>query len=122
MDRLKGHMQDLHNIGIIDRMIRFFVGGGLLFLGVISIVVSETTQVWEAIVVLLAIYPLMTCVMGWDPIYQMIGLRTGHETGRNVTGTFPFQVDAAAGHNPVPDKEYEYDHSLAGSHHEQHKR
>jgi len=118
MTRLTGHMQDLHNIGIFDRVGRFFVGGALLFFGAISSVNSGNVEVWEAVTMLLAIYPLMTCVMGWDPFYHIFGYRTGEERGRNVTGTFPYQVDAALGNNPVPDKDYEYDHSLSGSHHE----
>jgi len=118
MNRLKGQLQDLHNIGLIDRVGRFFVGGALLFIGVISSVAFQSVQVWEAVIMLLAIYPLMTCIMGWDPFYQLVGLRTGEDTGRNVTGTLPFQVDAAMGNNPIPDKDYEYDHSLSGSHHD----
>jgi len=117
MNRLKGHMQDIHNIGIIDRVGRFFVGGALMFIGVISSVVSANVEVWEAVVMLLAVYPLMTCIMGWDPFYHIVGFRTGEETGRNVTGTFPYQVDAAMGNDPKPDEGYEYDHSLSGSHH-----
>ena len=121
MTRLKGHMQDLHNISIIDRVGRFFVGGALMFIGVISSVVSANVEVWEAVVMLLAVYPLMTCIMGWDPFYHIVGFRTGGETGRNVTGTFPYQVDAAMGNDPTPDEGYEYDHSLSGSHHEKNK-
>ena len=121
MTRMKGHMQDLHNISIIDRVGRFFVGGALMFFGVISSVVSANVEVWEAVIMLLAVYPLMTCIMGWDPFYHIVGFRTGAETGRNVTGTFPYQVDAAMGNEPTPDEGYEYDHSLSGSHHEKDK-
>lgn len=115
--RLIGHMEDLHNLGIVDRIARFFVGGALLALGVISSVVSANVEVREAVTMLLAVYPLMTCIMGWDPFYHIVGFRTGSAAGRNVTGTFPYQVDAAMGHEPEPDKGYEYDHSLSGSHH-----
>lgn len=119
MDRVKGNIQDPHNIGLIDRAIRFFAGGALLFVGVISAVTTDGIQVWQAVIVLVSIYPLMTCMMGWDPVYQIIGMRTGSDSGRNVTGTLPYQVDAAMRHNPQPDKDYEYDHSLTGSHHEE---
>ncbi len=118
MDRVKGDIQDPHNIGLIDRAIRFFTGGALLFAGVLSAVTADAIQMWQAVLLLVSIYPLMTCMMGWDPIYQIIGLRTGGDNGRNVTGTLPYQVNAAMGHKPQPDKDYEYDHSLAGSHHD----
>lgn len=117
MDRVKGNIQDPHNIGLIDRAVRFFAGGALLFVGVISAVTADGIQVWQAVLVLVSIYPLMTCMMGWDPVYQIIGVRTGSDSGRNVTGTLPYQVDAAMRNNPQPDKDYEYDHSLTGSHH-----
>ena len=70
----------------------------------------------EAVTLLLAVYPLMTCVMGWDPFYHFVGFRTGDEAGRNVTGTFPYQVDAAMGNNPIPDKDYENDHETNKPH------
>jgi hypothetical protein len=111
-------MEDLHNIGLIDRVARFVCGGTLLFAGAVSSVASGRTEDWQAALMLLAIYPLMTAIIGWDPLYQIMHVRTGTDTGKNVTGTFPFQLDAALGHHPVPDKDYEYDHSLSGSHHE----
>ena len=74
---------------------------------------------WQALVLLFSIYPLMTCMMGWDPVYQIVGFRTGSENGRNVTGTLPYQVEAAMNHKPQPEKDYEYDHSLTGARHEQ---
>ncbi|MBL1433561.1 MAG: DUF2892 domain-containing protein [Gammaproteobacteria bacterium] len=117
MDRLKGDMPDPHNMGLIDRAIRFFVGGALIFIGVISLVVTDTVQIWQALLVLFSVYPLMTCMMGWDPVYQVLSIRTGADYGRNVTGTLPYQVDAAMSRKPQPDKDYEYDHSLTGSHH-----
>jgi len=122
MDRVKGNMQDPHNMGLVDRAVRFFVGGALLFVGVISLVLTEGVQMWQALTVLVSIYPLMTCMMGWDPVYQIFGLRTGAEHGRNVTGTFPYQVDAAMRHNPKPEKGYEYDHSLIGARHEKEQK
>ncbi len=118
MDRLKGNMQDFHNIGLIDRAGRFFLGGALLFLGVIAAVIAGSIQVWHAVAVLVSIYPLMTCMMGWDPVYQLLNWRTGSEDGRNVTGTLPYQLDAAVGHRPRPTQGYEYDHSLTGASHD----
>lgn len=115
MERLSGNISPAENIGLIDRMVRFFGGGALLAYGVISIVMTGHDIV-SAAAVLLAVYPLMTTMMGWDPFYQLLGTRTCNlESGRHQCGTLPYEMDAALGHNPQPDKGYEYDHSLTGS-------
>lgn len=117
MERIRGNITPAENIGLIDRMVRFFGGGALLAYGVISIVTTGHDLV-SAVAVLLAIYPLMTTIMGWDPFYQLLGTRTcGLESGRHQCGTLPYEMDAALGNNPQPDKGYEYDRSLTGSHH-----
>jgi len=120
---MKGNTVPVQNIGLFDRLFRFFGGGALLAVGVITITVAETPSVWSSIAILFSIYPLMTTIMGWDPLYQMIGGRTCNlESGRNQCGTFPYEVDAALGHNPEPDEGYRYDHSLGGSHHKEEKQ
>ena len=85
--------------------------------GVISAVLTGHDVV-SAIAILLAVYPLMTTMMGWDPIYQLFGARScSIEGGRNQCGTLPYEVDAALGHKPQPTEGYEYDRSLTGSRH-----
>ena len=118
MSRIKGKILPAENIGLVDRMVRFFGGGILMAYGVIS-AITTVHDVVSAIAILVAIYPLMTTMMGWDPIYQLFGARSCNvEGGRNQCGTLPYEMDSALGHNPKPDEGYEYDHSLAGSHHE----
>ena len=118
MSRIKGKILPAENIGLVDRMVRFFGGGILMAYGVIS-AITTVHDVVSAIAILLAVYPLMTTMMGWDPIYQLFGARScSVEGGRNQCGTLPYEMDSALGHNPKPDEGYEYDHSLAGSHHE----
>ena len=117
MSKLRSNIAPTENLGLIDRMVRFFGGGALMTFGVLSAMLTKH-DVISASAILLAIYPLMTTLMGWDPFYQMIGGRScSLEGGRNQCGTLPYEVDAALGHNPHPDEGYEYDHSLAGSHH-----
>lgn len=116
MSRIKGKMPPAENIGLVDRMVRFFGGGALMTFGVISALLTGH-DVMSAIAILLAVYPLMTTIMGWDPIYQLLGARTcAVEGGRNQCGTFPYELDSALGHEPKPDEDYAYDHSLTGSH------
>ena len=106
----------VQNIGLIDRIVRFFVGGALLAAG--SIWIAEGgAEVYGVVAILLAVYPLMTTMMGWDPLYQMMGARSCRvDGGRNACGTFPFEVDSALGNKPIP--ENQYDHSLTGSRHQ----
>lgn len=57
-----------HNVSIIDRIARVAAGLGLIYLaalqpGVLNMVV---------ILPLVAIYPLATGFLGWDPVYQFI--------------------------------------------------
>ena len=116
MSRIRGKMAPTENIGLVDRMVRFFGGGALMTFGVLNALLTGH-DVISAIAILLAVYPLMTTLMGWDPVYQLFGARTcSVEGGRNQCGTLPYELDSALGHEPKPDEGYEYDHSLAGSH------
>lgn len=110
----------VQNIGLADRIIRFFVGGALLAGGSLWIATGNEL-IYGTIACLIGIYPLMTTMMGWDPIYQITGSKTCRiDGGRNACGTFPFEVDAALGNKPIPDKDF--DHSLSGSHHKSNSR
>jgi hypothetical protein len=117
MSRIRGRVAPVENIGLVDRMIRFVGGGAVMTFGILKIV-STGHDVISAAAILLAVYPLMTTVVGWDPIYQLFGGRScSLKGGRNQCGTLPYEIDAVLGHNPEPDEGFEYDHSLAGSHH-----
>jgi Inner membrane protein YgaP-like, transmembrane domain len=118
MSRIRGKMPPAENIGLVDRMVRFFGGGALMTFGVMSAVLTGHSVI-SAAAILLAVYPLMTTVMGWDPFYQLFGARTCTlEGGRNQCGTLPYELDSALGHEPKPEEGYDYDHSLTGSHRE----
>jgi hypothetical protein len=117
--KMKGNLVPIQNLGLADRFIRFFGGGALLAIGVVTLTIAEIASIWSAVAILLSVYPLMTTVMGWDPFYQMMGTRTcSVEEGRTQCGTFPYEMDAALGHNPHPEEGYEYDRSLGAAHHE----
>ncbi|MEJ2566443.1 MAG: DUF2892 domain-containing protein [Gammaproteobacteria bacterium] len=118
MSRIRGNMPPAENIGLLDRMVRFFGGGALMTFGILSALLTGH-DVISAIAILLALYPLMTTVMGWDPVYELLGTRTcALEGGRNQCGTLPYEVDSALGHEPKPHEGYSYDHSLTASQHE----
>lgn len=118
MSRIRGNMPPAENIGLLDRMVRFFGGGALMTFGVLSAVLTGH-DVISAVAILLAVYPLMTTIMGWDPIYHLLGARTCTlEGGRQQCGTLPYEVDSALGHAPKPQEDYAYDHSLTAAQHE----
>jgi hypothetical protein len=111
-----GKIAPVQNIGLTDRMVRFFGGGAVMAVGCLWLLAGGYNNLATGII-LLSIYPLMTTIMGWDPLYQLFGARTcSLKAGQNVCGTFPFELDAALGNNPKP--VHDYDHSLAGSHHD----
>jgi hypothetical protein len=117
MERVRTKLSVVQNLGLADRMVRVFIGTALLAGGVVSMF-SNAVLTWEPYAMLISIYPLMTCLLGWDPLYATVDARTcSLEGGRNACGTFPYEVDAVVmGDKLVPHKDY--DHSLYDAHHE----
>ncbi len=58
-----------HNVGTLDRILRIVVGLGLLSL----VVLLDGPSRWFGLV---GLVPLMTSLMGWCPLYTMLGIRT----------------------------------------------
>lgn len=62
----------MRNIGTLDRIIRIVIGIGLVafvFFG------PETRWGW------LGLVPLLTGVVGYCPLYRLLGIRTRHDDG-----------------------------------------
>ena len=69
------------NIGIIDRMFRFNLGFAILLLSVVSLQISSavpvwidestTMPMWAYIAILGSVYPIITGIFGYDPIYSI---------------------------------------------------
>ncbi len=57
----------MKNIGSIDRVLRIIVG-----LGVISLAFWGPRTLWGW----LGLIPLVTAVIGWCPLYAVLGIRT----------------------------------------------
>jgi hypothetical protein len=118
MDRIADRIGVVQNMGLIDRMLRFVIGGVLLGSVAGYLQAMGTAMLdWHAYLGLISIYPFITAILGWDPIYHLFHAKSCSLSldDRNQCGTFPYEVEAAMGKKPRPDKEY--DHSLAGSHH-----
>lgn len=105
----------VQNVGLSDRIIRTVLGAFLLGGAAMHLVMGGAVASWHAYAGLVSIYPFLTAMLGWDPFYSLFHTRTCSDTGRNQCGTLPYEVDAALGHEPKPDEDY--DHSLTGSHH-----
>ena len=58
-----------HNVGTADRILRIIMGIVLLVL----IFVLHTPARWFG---LIGIIPLMTALIGWCPLYTLLGVRT----------------------------------------------
>ncbi|TCV82324.1 YgaP family membrane protein [Sulfurirhabdus autotrophica] len=57
------------NVGSIDKVLRIIVGLGLLSL----IFILEGSQRWFG---LIGIVPLVTALMGWCPLYMILGINS----------------------------------------------
>ena len=106
----------IQNLGWLDRVLRFTVGAVLLAMPCFLIVSGAMEVTWYLVgAMLLSVYPLMTSVIGIDQIYNFFHVRSCGTSARNQCGTFPYEIDAALGRNPIPDNDIE--HSLEHSRH-----
>lgn len=92
----------IQNMGVVDRVARFVIGGGLLGSLILYYEMNHPAlnDAWEFALVALSLYPVLTSIIGWDPIYALFGGRSGNSRGRNQCGSFPYQVEALFGHAP----------------------
>jgi hypothetical protein len=113
------------NLGWLDRLLRFIAGTAFISVSATYLFLSTTTPTWlnksepmnwPYILMIIAIYPFLTAILGRDPIYSFLGVRSCGNSPKNPCGSFPFELDAAMGNKPVPESEIE--HSLSTSHHE----
>lgn len=74
--QFENRVKRFNNIGYIDRGFRI-----VLSLGLIGVVMSYgETDVqnlgWITVLALLALYPITTAIIGWDPIYRWLKINT----------------------------------------------
>jgi hypothetical protein len=118
MDRIANKIGVVQNMGLIDRTLRFVIGGILLGTTAGYLQATGSTMLdWHAYIGLLSIYPFITAILGWDPFYHLFNAKSCslNVEDRNQCGTFPYEVEAALGKKPKPEKGF--DHSVFGSHH-----
>jgi len=104
------------NIGAIDRAVRVILGFAMLGIPYFQLLqMGSTLQEWQALSMAFSVYPCLTGIMGYDPFYGLFSVKSCDTSNRNQCGSFPYQVDALLGHNPVPEDDQE--HSLLHSKH-----
>lgn len=119
----------IENIGLVDRVIRLLLGAGLI--GTSYVYLAHLQQqlgvwdIWASYAILFSIYPMMTAMLGWDPLYALFNVRTCGDTGRHQSGSMPYQIATMFGHTPKY-TESDRERSLGSTHeepeqHPQHK-
>ncbi len=106
----------MQNMGLVDRLLR--LGLGIAMLGValyFAMFATEASSWWQAYAMVVAIYPILTGAMGWDPFYAFLKVKTCALTGRNRCGTLPYEFKAMTGRAPEY-CEIDSEHSLESCH------
>ncbi len=88
----------VQNMGWLDRTIRVILGAGLI-VAVLYRLQADLPMGAYAYLPILAIYPLMTGLLGWDPFYAASHVKSCDTSAgsRNKCGTFLFEVESAMG-------------------------
>lgn len=86
----------VQNLGWLDRSLRF-IGAFALLAYPLFAVGDAPLLFWHYVMMLISAYPLLTGIVGWDPFYSSVGLRSCDTSDRNRCGSFPYEVDTALG-------------------------
>lgn len=54
------------NVGLVDRILRVFIG----------LIMAGLAIYFKNLFGIIAFYPILTAVFGWDPFYVMLGIDT----------------------------------------------
>jgi hypothetical protein len=105
------------NLGMWDRIFRFVLGSVMLAVPYYLLTqTGMTSESWHSLLIILSVYPFLSGILGVDPFYRLMKVKSCDLSSRNRCGSFPFQVDAFLGHKPIPEDDYE--HTLTNSHHD----
>jgi hypothetical protein len=111
----------IQNIGLVDRVIRLLIGAALIGTSYFYVAhlhqMVEVWATWGTYAILIAIYPIMTGMLGFDPLYTLFHVRTCGDTGRHQSGTLPYQMVTMFGHTPKY-TEFDGERSLGSTHEE----
>lgn len=96
----------VQNLGLTDRVVRFVLGAMLLAPGLLAATALLTAtgpqlNAWLVTLMAVSVYPLMTAMIGVDPLYRAFGMRSCGDSGTNQCGTLPYQMKARKGEAPA---------------------
>ena len=116
MTTLTAEPSVMQNMGLVDRLFRLGLGIAMLGFAFYFVAFTAGTSVWwEAYAMVVAIYPVLTGAMGWDPFYALFRVKSCSVTGRNRCGTLPYEFRAMTGRAPEV-CELDSEHSLESCH------
>lgn len=105
----------IQNMGWHDRVVRVVIGAMMIFIPIYLMLTGTPVTTWMYVLILVAVYPMLTSIVGFDIFYRMFDVKSCGTSSRNQCGSFPYEIDAALGHNPIPDNDVIHD--LEHSHH-----
>lgn len=91
IDKSLQNSNALQNIGLIDRSVRILVG--LAMVGSWFFYPIESVSLWFAMLPLLGVFPLLSGILGWCPVYAIFRTKSCGMDKRNTCGTLPDQID-----------------------------
>lgn len=87
LERIRAKLTLLQNVGRWERLARFLAGTALGAYGIL--IALQGRAVWPTVAVLASMYPVISAMVGWDPLYHVFGVRTCGRHCRQV----PFELD-----------------------------
>ena len=91
IDKSLQHKNAIQNIGLIDRVVRMLVG--IAMISTWFFYPIESVSMWFAILPLLGVFPLLSGIIGWCPIYALFHTKSCGMDKHNSCGTLPDQFD-----------------------------
>jgi hypothetical protein len=91
IDKSLQNKNALQNIGLIDRSVRIIVG--LAMTSTWFFYPVESVNLWFVALPLLGVFPLLSGILGWCPVYALFHTKSCGTDNRNSCGTMPDQLD-----------------------------
>ena len=112
MHTLHQSLGAVQNLGWLDRTVRLIIGAALIAVVLFELGQGNTLG-WQAYLPIVAIYPLLSGMLGWDPLYATGHVKSCDTSSRNKCGTYLFEVESAMGKDVSCNDGY--DCSLSGN-------
>lgn len=90
IDKSLQNANALQNVGAVDRLARVIIG--TIMIGAWFLYPIHTIHSWFAVLPLVGVYPFLTGILGWCPIYAMLHKKSCGTGKYNTCGTLPEQL------------------------------